>query len=78
MGPITDRTTDLLATSDLAVAQFRRIMVDAARKMRAGEPAIGTVAPRVPHAALRSFEGVVPKSTDWRTLGTPEREQSPA
>lgn len=78
MGPITDRTTDLLATSDLAVAQFRRIMVDAARKMRAGEPAIGTVVPRVPHAALSSFEGVVPKSTDWRTLGTPEREQSPA
>jgi phthalate 4,5-dioxygenase oxygenase subunit len=78
MGPITDRTADLLATSDLAVAQFRRIMVDAARKMRAGGPAIGTVAPRVAHAALRSFEGVVPKTTDWRTLGTPEPERSPA
>jgi phthalate 4,5-dioxygenase oxygenase subunit len=76
MGPITDRTTDLLATSDLAVAQFRRIMVDAARQMHAGEPAIGTVAPRVPHASLRSFEGVVPKTTDWRTLGTPELERS--
>jgi phthalate 4,5-dioxygenase len=78
MGPITDRTADLLATSDLAVAQFRRIMVDAARKMHAGGPAIGTAAPRVPHAALRSFEGIVPKTTDWRALGTPELERSPA
>jgi phthalate 4,5-dioxygenase oxygenase subunit len=78
MGPITDRTADFLGTSDLAVAQFRRIMVDAARKMRAGGPAIGTAAPRVPHAALRSFEGVVPKTTDWRMLGTPESARSPA
>jgi hypothetical protein len=24
----------------------------------------------VPHVDLASFEGVVPKATDWRTLGT--------
>lgn len=78
MGPITDRTGDYLGTSDLAVAQFRRIMVDAARKMRAGEPAIGTTTPRVPHATLSSFEGVVPKTTDWRTLGVATAEHVPA
>jgi len=78
MGPITDRTGDYLGTSDLAVAQFRRIMVDAARKMRAGDPAIGTVAPRVPHATLSSFEGVVPKTTDWRALGVKAAEPAPA
>jgi hypothetical protein len=26
----------------------------------------------VPHVRLASFEGVVPKTTDWRTLGTQE------
>ena len=32
------------------------------------EPAIGS-AEQVTYASLASFEGVVPKSTDWRTLG---------
>jgi phthalate 4,5-dioxygenase oxygenase subunit len=43
-------------------------------KFQQGEPAIGTAVPRVPHAGLASFEGVVPKATDWRTLGTPPGE----
>jgi hypothetical protein len=25
--------------------------------------------PGVPHVTLRSFEGIVPKSVDWRELG---------
>ena len=40
----------------------------------AGAPAIGTTAPHIPHVKLASFEGIVPKSTDWRTLGTPADE----
>jgi phthalate 4,5-dioxygenase oxygenase subunit len=28
--------------------------------------AIGTTAPRIPHVRIRSFEGIVPKSTNWR------------
>jgi phthalate 4,5-dioxygenase oxygenase subunit len=74
MGPITDRSEDYFGTSDLAVAQFRRMMVAAAEKFRQGGPAIGTVEPRVPYAGLASFEGVVLKTTDWRTLGTVQRE----
>jgi hypothetical protein len=27
---------------------------------------------------LASFEGIVPKSTDWRTLGVPEEDSVPA
>ena len=55
--------------SDVAIVQFRRIMVDAARAVRDGEPAIGTGPGAMPHVALRSFEGIVPKTTDWKTLG---------
>jgi phthalate 4,5-dioxygenase oxygenase subunit len=71
MGPITDRSQDHPGSSDLAVAQFRRLMVAAAKKVQEGGPALGTTEPRVPHVTLASFEGVVPKTTDWRTLGVP-------
>ncbi len=69
MGPITDRSEEHFGSSDLAVAQFRRMMVAAARTVRDGGPAIGAAEPRVAHASLASFEGVVPKTMDWRTLG---------
>jgi phthalate 4,5-dioxygenase oxygenase subunit len=42
----------------------------------AGEPAIGTAEPRIRHALLASFEGLVPKSRDWRTLNLSEEERS--
>jgi phthalate 4,5-dioxygenase oxygenase subunit len=69
MGRIADRGKERLGASDLAVVEFRRLMVEAARKMRNGGPALGTTAPRTAHAALSSFEGIVPKGADWRTLG---------
>jgi len=71
MGPITDRSEDNPGASDLAVAQFRRMMVAAAKKFRDGAPAIGTTKD-MPYASLSSFEGVVPKAVDWRTLGIEE------
>ena len=76
MGGIVDRTKDYLGASDLAVAQFRRQMVAAARRMREGGPAIGTTEPRIPQVKLASFEGIVPKKTDWRTLGASAEELS--
>ncbi len=72
MGAIADRSRDKPGTSDVAVVQFRRMMVAAAKKVQEGGPAIGTIEPRIPHLKLASFEGVVPKTTDWRTLGAPE------
>ena len=81
MGPIADRSRERLGVSDVAIVHFRRIMVEAARAVQAGEPAIGTGPRRIPHVTLRSFEGIVPKSTDWKTLGAvPEdvqRQPSP-
>jgi phthalate 4,5-dioxygenase oxygenase subunit len=69
MGPISDRSKEHVGTSDVAVVAFRRLMVEAAREIAAGGPAIGTTAPHVAHATISSFEGVVPKTTNWRTLG---------
>ena len=74
MGPIADRTKERLGASDLAVVEFRRLMVDASHAMQNGGPALGRTEPHVPHAKIRSFESILPKSTDWRTLGVaPER-----
>jgi phthalate 4,5-dioxygenase oxygenase subunit len=74
MGAIADRSRERLAASDLAIARFRAIMVEAARTVAAGGPAIGTGEGRVPHVELRSFEGIVPKGTDWATLNVGPRE----
>ena len=71
MGRIADRSRERLGASDLAIVEFRRIMVEAARRFAAGGPAIGAAGPSMPKAELRSFEGIVPKGTDWRALGAP-------
>ena len=42
------------------------MMVAAAKKFAEGAPAIGTAEPRVRHVDLASFEGMLPKSADWR------------
>ena len=46
------------------------MMVAAAKKFQEGGPAIGTAEPRIPHVRLASFEGIVPKTADWRGLGS--------
>ena len=74
MGPIVPRQLDRLGASDLAIVEFRKQMVDAVRTVEAGGPAIGTTEPRIPLAKLASFEGIVPKTADWRTLGATEEE----
>jgi phthalate 4,5-dioxygenase oxygenase subunit len=74
MGPIADRSRERLGASDIAIVQFRRIMIEAAKKLRDGGPAIGTSPADVPHVKLKSFEGVVPKTTQWTTLGVAYEE----
>jgi phthalate 4,5-dioxygenase oxygenase subunit len=69
MGPIADRSLERLGASDLAIVEFRRIMVEAARRMAAQGDAIGTGPDRIAHVKLRSFEGIVPKTSDWKALG---------
>jgi phthalate 4,5-dioxygenase oxygenase subunit len=69
MGPIADRTRERLGASDLAVVEFRRLMVEAAHAMRDGGPVLGRTDPHTPHASISSFESILPKSADWRTFG---------
>jgi phthalate 4,5-dioxygenase len=77
MGRIADRSCERLGASDLAIVEFRRIMVDAVRRFSQGEKPIGLTEPRVPKAKLRSFEGIVPKTTDWKTLAVSPEETAP-
>jgi phthalate 4,5-dioxygenase oxygenase subunit len=74
MGPITDRTGERLGASDIAIIQFRRVMIEAARKHTAGGEAIGLASPHIPQAKLRSYQGIVSKDEDWRTLGASTEE----
>lgn len=69
MGPIADRTQERLGASDIAIVQFRRIMLDALERFEKSGEIIGHVAPHLPQAALRSYQGIVEKTTAWRTLG---------
>jgi phthalate 4,5-dioxygenase oxygenase subunit len=78
MGPIADRSNDYLGASDVAVSQFRRQMVAAAKTMAEGGPALGATEPRLPPVKLASFEGIVAKTTDWRALGVSEEERGAA
>jgi phthalate 4,5-dioxygenase oxygenase subunit len=76
MGRIADRSLDNLGASDIAVIQFRRQMIAAAKMFRDGGPVIGTTEPHVPRVKLSSFEGIVPKTADWRTLGVSDEERA--
>src|SRR5215469_4112497 len=76
MGPIANRTNDYLGASDVAVSQFRRQMLAAAKQVASGGTALGATEPRTPHLTLSSFEGIVPKSTDWRSLGKSGTERA--
>jgi len=63
MGKIADRSREYMGSSDLAIVHFRRQMVAAAKAARTGADPIG-----LPPATIASFEGVVPKGSDWRAL----------
>ena len=65
MGPIADRSHDRLGASDLAIVEFRRIMLEAAQAVQQGAPAIGTGDLVIP-SEVCSFQAIVPKTTDWR------------
>ena len=65
MGPIADRTQERLGASDLAIVEFRKKMLEAARAFEAGGPAVGTGALAAPPGTC-AFQAIVPKNTDWR------------
>ena len=76
MGPIAQRNDEILGASDLAVVEFRRQMVEAAQLYQSTGNVIGVYDDQVPQSKLHSFEGVVPKSSDWRNLGCSPEEMA--
>jgi len=68
MGSIANRSNETLGSSDLSIVKFRHQMLKAAEDFASGAPAIGTSKSSIPHINLSSFEGIVPKATDWRDL----------
>ncbi len=76
MGAIADRSADRLGASDLAIVEFRKQLVEAAQAYQKDGTVIGRTHPVIPHRYLRSFEGVAPKSTDWRTAGVSDEEKA--
>jgi phthalate 4,5-dioxygenase oxygenase subunit len=53
-------------------------MVQAARTMQEDGKAIGTYDVQIPHTRISSYEGVVPKTTNWRELGDGSEAPSPS
>ena len=51
-----------------------RLLLDAVRRFQDGAGTIGLVAPHLPQAKLRSYQGVVAKTENWRTLGAEAEE----
>jgi phthalate 4,5-dioxygenase oxygenase subunit len=76
MGGIADRSLDKLGASDLAIVEFRKQMVEAAQAYQKDGTVIGRTEPHIPHRFIRSFEGVVPKTTDWRMAGVSDEEKA--
>lgn len=74
MGSIADRTQERLGASDIAVVQFRRLMLNAVNSFQETGHVIGHLEPHLPQAKLRSYQGIVEKTAPWRTLGASEEE----
>jgi phthalate 4,5-dioxygenase oxygenase subunit len=74
MGPISDRTQERLGASDIAIIQFRRVMLQAVREFQQRGRVIGQIEPHLPLAKLRSYQGVIEKSIPWSTVGASEHE----
>jgi phthalate 4,5-dioxygenase oxygenase subunit len=65
MGPIPDRTKEHLIASDLAVARFRRRVLDSAERVEGGQDPIGVHADA---SLITAIDTQAPQSGHWRSL----------
>lgn len=65
-GPIFDRSKENLVTADLAVLRVRRRLLQAARMVKEGQPALGAHIADMTKVAAPDVD--VPEGTDWRTV----------
>ncbi|MGC1443070.1 MAG: MarR family transcriptional regulator, partial [Burkholderiaceae bacterium] len=64
--------------SDIAIVEFRKLMVNAARVMAETGQALGAGDNRKQPQEIASFEGVIEKIVDWRQLERKPRKAQPA
>jgi len=65
MGPIADRSGEQLGSSDVTIVRTRRLLLDAARRHRAGETPAETG-----HDAIRALAIRLAPGADWRAVDT--------
>jgi phthalate 4,5-dioxygenase oxygenase subunit len=68
MGPIVDRTSEHLATSDIAIIRMRRRLLESVRRFAAGDAPIGLHV-AVPYERMRSEQRIIPIESPWQSVG---------
>src|SRR3954452_17404292 len=68
MGPITDRTKEHLSSSDVAIVQARRLILDTLAAAEAGELPPGSARGPEPVRLAQPFEGNLEPGSSWRDL----------
>ena len=64
MGPIVDRSQELLVGSDAAIVAMRRMLLEATRAVERGEDPPGVKPESARH--VRGYDSVIPLGVDWR------------
>jgi hypothetical protein len=64
MGPIVDRSKELLVGSDAAIVAMRRMLLEATRAVERGEDPPGVNPQSTRH--IRGHDSVIPLGVDWR------------
>ena len=64
MGPIVDRSQELLVGSDAAIVAMRRMLLEATRAVERGEDPPGVKPESARH--VRGYDSVIPVGVDWR------------
>ena len=75
MGPIADRSAERLGASDVAIVEFRRMMVDAVRRHMAGEPRSARLAAALRTSRYNRSKASCRKGSDWTTMPDPAKQE---
>lgn len=65
IGPVADKTQDRLGASDLAIVEFRKLMVQAVKDFQQGAPAIGAGDQHILENVC-SRQNVIPQTSNRR------------
>jgi phthalate 4,5-dioxygenase oxygenase subunit len=66
MGTVADRSHDNLGASDISIVEFRRCLLEQAKLLQNNPEAFAQQVYRKPsETIIPSWQGVVPKGTDW-------------